>query len=100
MRATRLPLSLILLLGVLAGCSASPPDAMTMASPGACNAEPVQALIGKTSTPELIEMARQQSASKMVRVIKPGDAVTMDFNTLRLNLHVDDAGVILQAACG
>ncbi|MDR3427353.1 I78 family peptidase inhibitor [Silvimonas sp.] len=93
-------LSLILLAVALAGCSASQPDAMTMASPGACNAEPVQALVGKTSTPELVEMARQQSASKLVRVIKPGDAVTMDFNTQRLNLDVDEAGVIKKAACG
>jgi len=34
------------------------------------------------------------------RVIKPNSAVTMDYNPLRLNVYVDDAGAILKAKCG
>ncbi|PWY83213.1 hypothetical protein BO94DRAFT_625582 [Aspergillus sclerotioniger CBS 115572] len=28
------------------------------------------------------------------RVIKPGDAVTMDFRPERMNVHVDDEGIV------
>lgn len=34
------------------------------------------------------------------RIITPHTFVTLDFNPLRLNIHVDDAGVILKATCG
>ena len=39
-------------------------------------------------------------ASATVRVIKPGDQVTMDFNAARLNIDVDAAGNISAVRCG
>ena len=35
-----------------------------------------------------------------VRVIRPGDMVTMDFNPQRLNFELDDQGEIARIRCG
>jgi hypothetical protein len=35
----------------------------------------------------------------MVRVLRPGQAVTMEFNAERLNLEVDATGRIVAARC-
>ena len=34
------------------------------------------------------------------RVIRPGDAVTMDFNPERINFRLDDTGRIIAIDCG
>lgn len=41
-----------------------------------------------------------RSNGKLVRVIHPGDAVTLDHNPRRLNLVVDGSGAITDATCG
>ncbi len=38
--------------------------------------------------------------SQPVRVIGPGDAVTMDFNPRRLNFKYDGSGTIYSVTCG
>lgn len=35
-----------------------------------------------------------------VRVIRPGDAVTMDFNESRMNISLDDDDEIVEVTCG
>jgi len=40
------------------------------------------------------------AAGPSVRIIKPGDQVTMDFSEARLNIDVDAAGVITGLRCG
>lgn len=44
--------------------------------------------------------AAAESGAQETRVLKPGDAATMDFNPRRLNIHVDPGGVIIKLACG
>lgn len=34
------------------------------------------------------------------RVLKPGDAATMDFSAERININTDDAGVVTSVTCG
>jgi len=34
------------------------------------------------------------------RVIPPGALVTQDYDTFRLNVHIDDAGMIEKLTCG
>lgn len=65
-----------------------------------CDAEPVQGLIGQEATEATVTKATADSGSASVRVLKPGDAATMDFRPDRLNVHVDDAGVIESLRCG
>jgi hypothetical protein len=65
-----------------------------------CNADRVQPLIGREATPDLVSRARERSGARTVRVIKPGDAVTMDFRSDRLNLELDNVNTIKAARCG
>lgn len=94
-------LSLTLLLA--SGCTSNKGPAAAPAEPepqAHCNADAVEARIGQRADPDQLEAIRQQADARLVRVIKPGDAVTMDYNITRLNLEVDDAGVIKKASCG
>lgn len=65
-----------------------------------CNADRVQPLVGREATPDLVERAKQRSGARNMRIIKPGDAVTMDFRADRLNLELDGANTIKAARCG
>ena len=91
------------LLAVLAGCSSVDSD-KTPAPPanpnGVCNAELVQGMLGQTATAEQVEQARQHAGAQSVRVLAPGDAVTLDYNSQRLNIDIDEAEVIERINCG
>ncbi len=70
----------------------------TPADPAAtdtCNMAQYAALVGKPSSD-----AGVPAASTTVRIIKPGDQVTMDFQAARLNIEVDAAGNISGVRCG
>ncbi|WP_202845121.1 I78 family peptidase inhibitor [Luteimonas saliphila] len=68
--------------------------------PRICNADAVQGLVGQEATEALVARATADSGSASVRVLKPGDAATMDFREDRLNIDTDDAGVIQRISCG
>lgn len=90
---------------LLAGCSALRPDAPPVsAGPGpaggTCTAQPAQAATGKPATAGAVETARVRSGARMARVLRPNQAVTMEFNAERLNLVVDAAGVVTAVRCG
>lgn len=76
----------------------SEPDAST--AQRVCNADAVQALVGQEATEAVVTKATADSQSASVRVLRPGDAATMDFRQDRLNINVDDAGVIEKVGCG
>lgn len=99
----QLPCTLALLL-VLAGCSSLDDTSTSAAQPassdGTCNSAAVQNMLGKTATAEQVEQARQQAGAHSVRVLAPGDAVTLDYNSRRLNIDIDEAEVIEQISCG
>ncbi|WP_236748742.1 I78 family peptidase inhibitor [Acidovorax carolinensis] len=67
---------------------------------GVCNAAPAQGVIGKQGTPSVIEQARVASGAAMARLLHPRQAVTLEFNTERLNLVVDANGRITAVRCG
>jgi hypothetical protein len=67
---------------------------------GVCNAAPAQGAIGKQGTPSVIEQARVASGAAMARLLHPRQAVTLEFNTERLNLVADGNGRITAVRCG
>ncbi|RYG30157.1 MAG: Elastase inhibitor AFLEI Flags: Precursor [Burkholderiales bacterium] len=74
------------------------PPVATPADPAmadTCNMAQYTALVGKPVTD-----AGVPAAGPSVRIIKPGDQVTMDFSEARLNIDVDAAGVITGMRCG
>ncbi|KAF1052436.1 MAG: hypothetical protein GAK43_01915 [Stenotrophomonas maltophilia] len=60
----------------------------------------MQSLVGKTVTPEIAEEARRDAGAELSRVLRPNDAVTMDYNSQRLNIDVDNQLVVRQVHCG
>lgn len=88
----------------LAACT-TPPPADTGAAPpppagASCNAEPARAVIGQVASASVVEDARQRAGAHMARVIRPGQAVTLEFNASRLNLDVDASGKVVGVRCG
>lgn len=88
----------------LAGCSSTttPPDT-SMPPPVDCGAD---ALAGKTgqavigSTAQDVRVGGEAIAVPgTIRVIRPGQPVTMDFRHDRLNLEVNAAGNLVRAYC-
>lgn len=65
-----------------------------------CQAEGARFAVGQLVTPQLEAAARFRGTADSVRVIKPGQAVTMEINEARLNLDVDARGRVTDVRCG
>jgi hypothetical protein len=87
---------------VLSACGIAPSASQLPAAPvaGRCNAAPAQFAVGRNADAALENEARTRAGAKTVRVLKPNQIVTMEFNAERLNLSVDDAGRVTRVACG
>ena len=99
-----LPIATLLSAVLLSACASSP-EAEVVADPAAsadsrCDAAQVQNLVGQRITSELAEQARNKSGAQLLRVTQPNQAVTMDYNPLRLNIDIDDADSIIRLNCG
>jgi len=56
--------------------------------------------VGQNSTASVVESARQRSGAQTARILRPGQIITKEYDTQRLNLEVDGTGRILAARCG
>lgn len=65
-----------------------------------CDAGKAQSAIGKVASQDVVDNAVSDSGSRTVRVIKPGQVVTMDFREDRLNIEVDAGNVVTAVRCG
>jgi len=65
-----------------------------------CDTSILAALVGKPFSAAVEADAKKQSGLTNVRVIRPGMAVTMDFRPDRLNIDLDDKGVVTGFRCG
>nr|WP_255697333.1 I78 family peptidase inhibitor [Sinirhodobacter sp. WL0062] len=75
-------------MSALAGCAPEEP------APAGCTAADLQDLIGQSET-----VLASMKFAVPLRVIHPGDMVTMDFRPNRLNFHVDASGKIEKIDC-
>jgi hypothetical protein len=83
---------LALVLPLLAACVE---PVMDEPDRNACGAAALQGLVGQ---PEAV--LASMTLTVPVRVIRPGQAVTMDFNPSRLNFDIDERGRIARIWCG
>jgi hypothetical protein len=85
-----------------AACAAAPEPVVhgAGASGARCDAAPVQDLIGRAPSPALGADAVRRSHSRVVRWIRPGDRVTMDFREDRLDIYLDTSGKVERLTCG
>lgn len=65
-----------------------------------CNADGARFAVGQPLTPQLEAAARVRSGAGTVRVLKPGEATTMELNGGRLNLDVDARNRVTEVRCG
>ncbi|UIJ43662.1 hypothetical protein LZK98_11225 [Sphingomonas cannabina] len=68
--------------------------------PQECRGGAVQNFVGRQMTPRVQSRLRQRSGAATVRVVRPGQAVTMDFRQDRLTVDIDQRGVIRSLRCG
>ncbi len=104
------PLLLPPALVALAACTQAPPStprehaaaaaAASVDEPGPCSAAGAAMALGQPFDQALGERARTGAGAELLRVIRPGDAVTMDFRPERLNLELDSEGRVAEARCG
>lgn len=103
---TRASLVTLLVATVLAGCSTGGTSGGSAApvapagNDGRCEASGADFTVGKPATAELLEQARKASGSQMARILKPHDMITLEYRSERLNLNVDEKGVITRVNCG
>lgn len=83
------------LLLLLVACATTQPAALPAPSEDTCKAITHSALIGQDAT-----ALEKTLILGMVRVIRPGDAVTMDFRPSRINFTIDENEVISRIFCG
>ncbi|AIR90733.1 I78 family peptidase inhibitor [Pseudomonas cremoricolorata] len=111
MLGTRASLASLLVLAMLAGCStggsttdagrdAAPAADAAQANDGRCQASGADFAIGKQGTPELLEQARAASGAQIARLLTPRDMVTLEYRSERLNLNVNEQGVVNRVNCG
>lgn len=86
----------------LAACSSvnlyEPDGSATM--PQICNADKASHISGQRISAQLEQEAKQSSGAGMVRVIRPGQMITKEYRSERLNLQLNDYDVVVRAYCG
>lgn len=96
--ATRLSAALLLALPIAACAPMPPPGPPPMAD--TCFAEGASWAIGKGVSDDIVERIRVDTRSQSVRVIRPGQAVTMDYRGDRVNIKLNERDAIVGISCG
>lgn len=94
----------------LAACAQQPGQSQQAAPPiltappatmgGRCDAALAQFAVGRSFDAALEKEVRERSGARVVRPLRPGQMVTMEFSAERLNLDLDIAGRVVKARCG
>jgi Peptidase inhibitor I78 family len=92
-------IALALLALALPACATARQDEAPIPEP-ICQAESASALIGRVFTGTVFRQARRMTHTRTVRLILPGQMVTQDFVSDRLNLHLDANGKVERISCG
>ncbi|ARS25757.1 I78 family peptidase inhibitor [Sphingomonas sp. KC8] len=89
---------------LLAGCMESMPGPDRPRPPrpphGQCQADRAQSFVGQVAEDRVVERARRAARARTVRVLRPGQPVTMDYRVDRLNIEIDTRSFILSVRCG
>jgi hypothetical protein len=100
MKRFRMAVLAVAVLGLAAACAAPPAARPPPAPTGACNAAGARFAAGRPLTPQLEQEARVRSGAAMVRILRPGQVVTLEYNEQRLNIEIDASGRVIRIRCG
>jgi hypothetical protein len=70
------------------------------ASPSDCDTQPVQNMLGQAYSDSVGDTLRQRANARAIRVLKPGQVMTMEYNPTRINIILDAKGAIEALRCG
>ena len=94
----------LLVVTVAAGCAQPLPapggDAPLPPKVSGCDAAGAQFAVGQPATASLVQEAQRRAGASRVRLLRPGQVVTLEFDGSRLNLELDAADRVLRARCG
>lgn len=65
-----------------------------------CDVSDVKELVGQAHTEALVQRAKDMTGAAVVRTVRPGEAMTMDFRADRLTLELDAGQRVVAARCG
>jgi len=85
-----------MLMGLCSCAAASAPES----SVRSCDASKVQSLVGQAASGELAARARRLSGARVVRWLRPGQIITMEYSAERLNFVLDARNKIQSIRCG
>ncbi|WP_428968011.1 I78 family peptidase inhibitor [Sphingomonas sp. Xoc002] len=91
--------AVLLALLPLAACMTTP-KAEGPSDGSGCGDAKAADLIGKRWTEALRAPTQKRTGARDLRVIAPGDAVTMDYRPDRLNIETDAEGKVVRLKCG
>ena len=84
---------------IVAACQGGTRQAQVGVQPGLCRRDGAEALAGRSRISD--DEARQLTGASLVRQIRPGQGVTMDFRQERITIETDPkSGEITRASCG
>lgn len=94
--------------GLLAGCAmgtaaGTPPEGVPTGAvvlSGTCDAQAASYAVGRPATSALQSELITKTLAKTLRVVRPGEVLTQEFSSQRLNLEVDAGGRIAAVRCG
>jgi hypothetical protein len=101
-RIAVVPLAASVLALSLAACAPMPPRTGGPLPPTSfqCVAEPGAWAIGKEASADVVERIRVDTHSRIARVLRPGQVVTLEFSAERVNVNVNDRNAIIAVTCG
>jgi hypothetical protein len=83
----------------LAACVTTP-KAAASAEMSECGSGKATDLVGKRWTEAMSAPTLKRTGARSLRVIAPGDMVTMDYRPNRLNIETDAEGRVVRLKCG
>ena len=95
MRSSLLALAGVGLLTACAALDTTPPGDTHVV----CQSQTLEWTIGKTADETLVRRAQLEATARYVRVLKPGQMVTMEYSDERLNLYVDANNKVERYSC-
>jgi hypothetical protein len=97
------PLLAGVVLAGLAGCAQQPPQVPVAPPPpmiaSQCDDSLVQDAVGKPVNEPLLAQLKARSRAQRVRVVRPGQMVTMEFDAQRLTVDVDAQERVSRVRC-
>lgn len=65
-----------------------------------CDSDGVQNMLGQPYSDSVGETVRQRSGSRVIRLLRPGQVMTMEYDPSRINIILDAKGAIQALRCG